>query len=166
MQGPCQPGRVNGDTLSAPVLRIRLPMNDQNLVRGLVLLAISLAFGVTSLRYPIGAFSRAGPGLFPLMVSSLLFLIGVITVVRSRFVQRVPLNFNMTNIAIILVSLSGLALISKHLNMIVGIVFMVFFASMAGKSSYSIVRNIKISLGLIAVAFAFQKLLSLNLPLY
>ena len=29
-------------------------------------MAISLAFGLTSLRYPIGEFSRAGPGLFPL----------------------------------------------------------------------------------------------------
>ena len=141
-------------------------MNDENLVRGLVLIAISLAFGLGSLRYPIGEFSRAGPGLFPLLVSSLLLLIGLITVVRSRFVERVPLNFNLKNIAIILVSLCGFALISEHLNMIAGIVFMVFFASLAGKTSYSIVRNIKVSLGLIAVAFAFQKLLSLNLPLY
>ena len=60
-------------------------MNDRNLVRGLFLLAISLAFGLGSLRYHVGEFSRAGPGLFPLMVSCLLFLIGLITVVRSRF---------------------------------------------------------------------------------
>jgi Tripartite tricarboxylate transporter TctB family len=141
-------------------------MNDQNLVRGLVLIAISLAFGLGSLRYSIGEFSRAGPGLFPLMVSSLLLLIGVVTVVRSRFVERVPLDFNLKNIAIILVSLCGFAMISAHINMIAGILFMVFFASMAGKSSYSIARNLKVSAGLIAVAFAFQKLLSLNLPLY
>jgi hypothetical protein len=141
-------------------------MNDRNLVRGLFLIAFSLAFGLESLRYPIGQFSRAGPGLFPLMVSSLLFLIGLITVVRSRFVERIPLDFNMKNIAIILSSLCGFAVISEYVNMIVGIVFMVFCASFAGMSSYSVVRNIKISAGLIAVAFAFQKLLGLNLPLY
>ena len=56
-------------------------MNDRNLVRGLFLMAISLAFGLVSLRYPMGDFSRAGPGLFPLTVSCLLFMIGVITVV-------------------------------------------------------------------------------------
>src|SRR6266702_1823376 len=140
-------------------------MNDRNLVRGLFLIAISLAFGLTSLRYPIGQFSRAGPGLFPLMVSSLLFLIGLITVVRSHFVERVHLNFNMKNIALILASLCGFAVISAHLNMIVGIAFMVFCASFAG-TSYSVVRNLKISAGLIAIAFAFQKLLALNLPLY
>src|SRR5450631_3907446 len=141
-------------------------MNDRNLVRGLFLIAISLAFGLESLHYPRGEFSRAGPGLFPLIVSGLLFLIGVITVVRSRFVERVHLEFNMKNIAIILASLCGFAVISEYVNMIVGIVFMVFFASLSGTSSYSVARNLKISAGLIPVALAFQKLLGFNLPLY
>jgi hypothetical protein len=141
-------------------------MNDRNLARGLFLVAISLAFGLGSLRYHIGEFSRAGPGLFPLMVSCLLFLIGLITVVRSRFDERVPLNFNLKNIAIILASLCGFAVISEYLNMIAGIVFMVFCASFAGTSSYSVMRNLKISAGLIAIALAFQKLLGFNLPLY
>ena len=141
-------------------------MNDRNLVRGLFLIAISLAFGLTSLHYPIGHFSRAGPGLFPMLVSGLLLLIGVITVARSRFVERVPIDFKMKNIAIILASLGGFAVISEHLNMIAGIVFMVFCASFAGTAKYSVMRNLKISAGLIAVALAFQKLLGFNLPLY
>ena len=57
-------------------------------------------------------------------------------------------------------------MISEHVNMIAGIVFMVFCASFAGTASYSVVRNLKIAAGLIAVAFAFQKLLGFNLPLY
>ena len=141
-------------------------MNDRNLVRGLFLVAISLAFGLQSLRYRIGDFSHAGPGLFPLMVSCLLLLIGVITMLRSRFVERVPLEFNLKNIAIILASLCGFALISEHLNMIAGIAFMVFCASFAGTASYSVMRNLKVTAGLIAVALAFQKLLGFNLPLY
>ncbi|HEV7577029.1 MAG TPA: tripartite tricarboxylate transporter TctB family protein [Caldimonas sp.] len=140
-------------------------MNDRNLARGLFLIAIALAFGLQALRYPIGHFSRAGAGLFPLMVSALLLLIGVITAVRSRFEERVPVDFNVKNIAIILSSLCGFAVISAYVNMIAGIVFMVFFSSLAA-SSYSTVRNLKISLGLVAMAFAFQKLLGLNLPLY
>ena len=129
-------------------------------------MVISLVFGLASLRYPIGQFSRAGPGLFPLLVSCLLFLIGLITVARSRLVERAHLDFKMKNIAIILASLCGFAVISERLDIIAGIVFMVFCASFAGKSSYSVMRNIKISAGLIAVAFAFQRLLGLNLPLY
>ena len=141
-------------------------MNDKNLVRGLVLISVSLAFGLPALRYPMGEFSRAGPGLFPLMVSSLLLLIGVVSVVRSHFVESVHLDFKMKNIAIILASLCGFALISHFVNMTVGIAFMVFCASFAGTASYSVMRNIYISAGLVAVALAFQKLLGFNLPLY
>jgi hypothetical protein len=141
-------------------------MNDRNLLRGLFLVAISLSFGLAALRYPIGQFSRAGPGLFPLMVSSLLLLIGLVTVLRSRLVERLPLDINFKNIAIVLASLCGFAVISKFVNMIAGIAFMVFIASFAGKAKYSVLRNIKISAGLIAVALAFQKLLGFNLPLY
>jgi hypothetical protein len=140
-------------------------MNDRNLVRGLFLVAVSLAFGLGALRYPVGSFSRAGPGLFPLLVSGLLLVIGLITIVRARFLVRVPLQFNLKNIALVLLSLAGFALLSEHVNMIAGIVFMVFCSSLAG-TSYSVVRNLKISAGLVAIAFAFHKLLGLNLPLY
>ncbi|MBC7471260.1 MAG: tripartite tricarboxylate transporter TctB family protein [Ramlibacter sp.] len=141
-------------------------MNDRNLVRGLFLMAISLAFGLQAMRYPIGQFGRAGPGLFPLMVAGLLFLIAVITVVRSRFMAHDHVDFNIKNIGLILASLCGFALASHFVNMILGIAVMVFIASFAGKAKYSVLRNLYISAGLVAVALAFQKLLGFNLPLY
>ena len=140
-------------------------MNDRTLVRGVFLIVISLMFGLGALRYNIGRFERAGPGLFPLLVSSLLLLVGVATIVRSRYMERIPIVFNYKNIAIILASLCGFAFVSEHFKMIAGIVFMVFCASFAA-SSYSVVRNLKISAGLVAIALVFQKLLGFNLPLY
>jgi hypothetical protein len=128
-------------------------------------MAISLAFGLTSTSYKIGDFARAGPGLFPAIVSALLFLIGVATVIRSRFVAHVPLELHVKNIAIILGSLCGFALVSMFTNMIAGIVFMVFCATLAG-TSYSWKRNLKIAAGLVVMALVFQRLLGLNLPLY
>lgn len=140
-------------------------MIDRNLARGLFLCAIALSFGLPALRYGIGTLSHAGPGLFPLMVSSLLLLIGVLTVVRSRFVEKLPLHFQVRNIAILLAGLCAFALVSQLLNMTVGIVAMVLIASRAG-SSRSLLLSLKIAAGLVAVAFAFQKLLGLNLPLF
>ena len=140
-------------------------MNDRNLVRGLFLMAIALAFGITALQYPSGSFSRPGPGMFPLMVSSLLLLIGIATVVRSRYVERVHLQLQYKNIGLILGSLCAFAIVSEYVNMILGIIVMVFLASFAA-SSYSIWRNVKIAAGLIAMAFVLQKFLGLNLPLY
>ncbi|MFS2033048.1 tripartite tricarboxylate transporter TctB family protein [Polaromonas sp. CT11-55] len=139
--------------------------NNRNFIRGLCLMAIALVFGGVSFNYTLGELSRSGPGLFPLLVSSFLFVIGVLTVVRSHFVDPVPLDYSIKNIAIILLSLVGFSLISQFVNMILGIVFLVFCSTLAG-TSYSLVRNVKISLGLIAVAFAFKHLLGLSLPLY
>jgi hypothetical protein len=140
-------------------------MIDRNLSRGLFLMAISLAFGLTALKYPIGDFGRAGPGLFPALVSSMLFMIGVATVIRSRYVDKVRLDMNMRNIAIILGSLCAFAVVTLFVNMIAGIITMVFVSTIAGKT-YSWKRNVKICIGLVLMAFVFAKLLGMNLPLY
>lgn len=140
-------------------------MNDRNLARGLFLMAIALAFGLGALRYPIGTLGRAGAGLFPLLVSGLLFVLALATIVRARLVQAVPLDFALKNIALIMLSLCGLAAISRAVDMAAGIVFMVFVASFAGRSR-SWTRSLKISAALIAVAFALQRFLGLNLSLF
>ncbi|MBC7378670.1 MAG: tripartite tricarboxylate transporter TctB family protein [Burkholderiaceae bacterium] len=138
---------------------------NRNFIRGLFLMAIAALFGGVATKYPIGQLSRSGPGLFPLGVSCMLFAIGLLSVVRSHFVEPVPLDYNVKNIVLVLTGITGLALISQYLNMILGITFLVFVVTYAG-TSYSIVRNVKISLGLIAVAFAFKQFLGLQLPLY
>ncbi|HZQ60655.1 MAG TPA: tripartite tricarboxylate transporter TctB family protein [Casimicrobiaceae bacterium] len=140
-------------------------MNDRHLLKGLFLIGIALAFGLGAMRYPMGSLGRAGPGLFPFLVSSVLFLLGAAMIVRSRLQERKAMYFNVKNIAVILGSLAGFALLSEYINMIVGIVFLVFCATIAG-TSYSITRNIKVAIGLVAIAVAFQKLLGLQLPLY
>lgn len=140
-------------------------MNNRNLVKGLFLMLIAVGFGSIAITYGVGSFSRSGPGLFPLLVSGILFAAGLATTVRAYFVEPVPLDYNVKNIAIVLASLVGFAVISEHLNMLLGIVFLVFCATLAG-TSYSVVRNLKITAGLIAVAFAFKHGLGLNLPLF
>jgi hypothetical protein len=140
-------------------------MIDRHLARGLFLMAIALAFGLQSFHYSIGSFGRPGPGMFPLIVSSMLLLIDIATVVRSRMVQHEKLQFNFRNIGLIVGSLVAFVLVSRFVNMTLGIAAMVFIAGFAA-TSYSWVRNLKIAVALIAVAFAFHKFLGLNLPLY
>ena len=140
-------------------------MSNRNFVRGLCIMAIALLFGGVAFNYKLGELSRSGPGLFPLMVSSFLFVIGLITVVRAHYLAPVPLDYNVKNIALIILSLCGFVMASEFINMIVGIIFLVFCSTLAG-TTYSVVRNVKISVGLIAVAFAFKNFLGLSLPLY
>ena len=82
---------------------------------------------------------------------------------RQRKAQQPTFNFK--NIGLIIASLCFFAMVSQYVNMIAGIVVMVFVAAIAG-TSYSVVRNLQISVGLILVALVFQKLLGFNLPLY
>jgi hypothetical protein len=140
-------------------------MIDRNLSRGLFLIAVSLAFGITALHYPFGNFGRAGAGLFPTVVSAMLLLIGIATVIRSRFVPKIPLDLHVRNIAIILGSLCTFALVTRFVNMFSAIVLMVFLATLAG-TTYSWKRNVKISIALCLMALMFAKLLGMNLPLY
>jgi hypothetical protein len=140
-------------------------MNDRNLWRGPFLSAVAFAFGASAARYPLGDLAHVGPGLFPLLVSGLLLLIGLGMIVRCLFVEKQPIDFRFRNVAIILGSLCGFAFISQVVNMIAGITFLVFFSGIAA-SSYSWTRNVKTSVGLILVALAFRNFLGLNLPLY
>lgn len=141
-------------------------MIDRNLARGIFVVLLALLFGVPAvLHYPIGNFARGGPGLFPTMVSGILGVIGLSMIIRSRFTRPERLEINLKNIGIIIASLVVFALVSEHLNMIAGIVLMVFIAALAG-TNYSWWRNVKVSAMLVIFAFGFQRLLGLNLPLY
>ncbi|MDQ7955925.1 MAG: tripartite tricarboxylate transporter TctB family protein [Rhodocyclaceae bacterium] len=141
-------------------------MIDKNLARGIFVLLLAILFGVPAvLHYPIGNFARGGPGLFPTMVSCILGLIGIAMIVRSRFTKPERLEINLKNIGIIVGSLVAFAVVSEHVNMIAGIVLMVFIAALAG-TNYSWWRNVKVAAVLVLFAFGFQRLLGLNLPLY
>jgi hypothetical protein len=139
-------------------------MKNMNLVRGVFLIVISLLFGSTAMTYSIGKFGKAGPGLFPLVVSCMLLVIGIVTVIGAHFKPPAPVSYNFKNIALVLLGLCGFALISQYVNMILGVLFLVFTTAYAA-SSFTVVRNLQISGCLVAIAFAFKYLLGLNLPL-
>jgi Tripartite tricarboxylate transporter TctB family len=140
-------------------------MINREVARGAILGAIALAFGLKSLSYPMGTIGRMGAGYFPLIVSIMLLLVAVAVLVRSCFVEPVPLVFDVKNIGLMILSILGFAVISQYLNMLLAIVFLVFVSSLAA-NTYSLVRCAKITAGLFVVAFMLQRLLGVSLPLY
>ena len=137
-------------------------MYNQNLLRGLFLAALALAFALGATRLSVGDFARAGPGLFPLMVSGLLLVLAIIMIVRSRVIAAEPFHFSVRNISSIMLALASFVVITKLVNMMAGIVALVFVGSFAA-TSWSWKRNLQISVVLILIAIGFQKLLGLNL---
>ena len=55
----------------------------RDVASGLVVVALGLAFAVGATTYAIGSAARMGPGFYPLVVGTLLVVLGVVIVVRS-----------------------------------------------------------------------------------
>jgi hypothetical protein len=140
-------------------------MVNQNIGRGLLLGAVALLFLVQAPNYTIGSLGHPGPGLFPVMIASVLLFIGIVIVARSYFLEAVPLDFRFRNIALIASALVGFALISQYLNMLAGIAFMATVASLASED-FSIRRTATIAAALCVIAFAMKRFLGVQLPLY
>ncbi|MBC9878635.1 tripartite tricarboxylate transporter TctB family protein [Bradyrhizobium sp. INPA01-394B] len=138
---------------------------NRDLVKGLSLLAIALFFGLQANSYPLGTLGRAGPGMFPLVVSALLFLVGSAIVVRTRIVRGDRLEFKARNIALVAAGLLSFVLLSGYVNMLVGLTVMVLISSYAA-SDFKLSRALALSAVLACVALAMKLGLGLQLPLY
>ncbi|WP_257168043.1 tripartite tricarboxylate transporter TctB family protein [Bradyrhizobium sp. SRS-191] len=138
---------------------------NRDLAKGLSLIAIALVFGLQARGYSLGTLGRAGPGMFPLVVSALLFLVGLAIVVRTRLVSGGRLEFKARNIALVAAGLLSFVLLSENVNMLVGLVVMVLITSYAA-SDFKLSRALMLSAVLASVALAMKLGLGLQLPLY
>jgi len=137
---------------------------NKKLLTGIIFILFAVVFGAGSAGYRVGHLDDPGPALFPLIVSGALAILGIINLIEGIVLEKVTADFKLKNIAIITTSLIVFAILSEYVNMIVGIVALISISS-AATTPYSVSRTIKITAGLIAVAFAFKYLLGVNLPL-
>jgi len=137
---------------------------NKNLLTGLLFMMFALVFGINGLRYQFGNFADAGPGLFPVVLSVCLFLLGLVTVIKHFLTADTPVDFKFKNIAIVSAGLLGFAVTTQYLGMLAGTAVLVSVTS-ACATSYSVARVVKITVGLVVIAVAFKYLLGLNLPL-
>lgn len=138
---------------------------NRNLARGLTFIAVALFFGIQASTYRLGDLAQAGPGLFPLIVSVIVGVIGLIMVVGSRFRQSELLHFNFKIVAIVMASLLGFAVLTDLVGALVGVMFLVFVSALAAEK-YNWKLNVKITLGLMAITYLFSAVLGVGLRLY
>jgi len=140
-------------------------MINQLTGRGLLLVAVALLFLLQAPNLTVGNLSRPGPGLFPVIISSILLVIGITIIGRSFLMERVPFEFHWRNLALIVVSLLSFALISEYVNMLAGIAVMTTIACYASED-FSIPRTATIVVVLCAIAWSMRRFLGVQLPLY
>jgi len=140
-------------------------MINQLTGRGLLLVAVALLFLLQAPSLTVGNLSRPGPGLFPVIISSILLLIGITIIGRSFLMERVPFEFHWKNLALIAGALVSFALVSEYVNMLAGIAVMATIACYASED-FSIPRTATIVVALCAIAWAMRRFLGVQLPLY
>lgn len=63
--------------------RSEVLLRDKNILAGLIFMAIAATFGYAAYRLPLGSTLRMGPGYFPLVLTGLLGLLGLLTAING-----------------------------------------------------------------------------------
>lgn len=67
-------------------------LDQTDLISGVVFILLGLFFGVQSLGLELGTSLRMGPGYFPLVLSGVLILLGIVVLARSAVAQNGPMG--------------------------------------------------------------------------
>lgn len=139
-------------------------LKDRDLLSGLLFLAIGGGFSLGALDLSIGTARRMGPGYFPLMIGSLLALIGLALMVKSIIRRRpVPIErLYLRPLAGLTLSICTFAFLIEEAGLVLTSIATVIVAGVA-LSETKWTENALIAIGMSAFSVIVFKLL-LGLP--
>jgi hypothetical protein len=142
-------------------MRIRL---STDLLTGLLFLAFGGFVIIYGARYPLGTAARMGAGLYPLLVSCALVLLGAILVVRSLFRPGEVLEaINARPLFFVLLGTLAFALLVERSGFVIASVALVFAARIGGGDFHW--REVTVLAGVLVAFIGALFWLGLSLPL-
>lgn len=152
--------------------------SQKDFFAGLMFLVVGIAFAWGATNYTIGEGARMGPGYFPLLLGAILALIGVVVVFQSMVVETEdgdpvgaiawkPLFFVIAANLVFGLMIGGLPKLGiPAMGLIVGIIALVFVASLAGDQFRA--KEVAVLAAVLCVLsyVAFVWLLSLQFPVW
>lgn len=129
------------------------------------------AFGsatvLTGSEYGLGTATRMGPGYFPVMLGSLLVVIGIVSLIRSFLRRGEPIGkFALKQAALILGSVLLFGLLVRPAGLVIALIVLVVGASFASEK-FNFKTALLLSAGLVAFSsLVFVKGLGVPLPLF
>ena len=141
---------------------------NQRRAGGLFFLFVGIFFIPLSLELPIGTFTEPGPAVFPLVLASLLFIIGLMSVFSSTGKPKIDGNRDFTNLArplaIILLTLAFIIVMGRLGYLLSSFVYLfsLFFLVSRYRWFYSTILS-----GILAAGswYFFGKILGIFLPM-
>jgi hypothetical protein len=138
----------------------------KDLLAGLIFMGFGLAFGYASLNYSIGTALRMGPGYFPLLLSGLMVLLGIVITVQSFFVgaDETPLGrVPWLGLVLIIGALVFFGLTVRGLGLAPALFVTTFLSAYASERT-GILEALALAAGLVAVSMVIF-VWALGLPL-
>jgi len=137
---------------------------NNNLISGLFLSAIGLIFLIYSTEYELGSLRNIGPGWFPLIISSMLFVFGFIIALSSiRSPQQTSFDFK--SLAIVSIGIFLFSLTIESVGLLVSVLGIVVVFSFLLK--VSCIEKILLTLGITGFTFIlFSFVLEISIKLW
>lgn len=134
---------------------------------GLMFLAFAAATLVTASGYSMGRGGRMGPGYFPILLGSVLALLGLILLIRSFAIEGERIaRFNLRPLIVLVVCVIFFGATIQWLGLVLSLSVTVFLAALAGRE-FRPVESALLSAGLTAASLViFVAALGLPLPVW
>ncbi len=138
---------------------------------GLLFIAIGLGFFVTGFQYNLGSAARMGPGYFPVMLSGLLIVIGVVVSLRSLVKTddtdaRPLVSANVKSVASVIGGTVLFGIVLANLGLVLAIFALVITSSAAaGRAFHWQTFALAVALSAFSAAI-FVFALGLSIPLW
>ena len=110
-------------------------LNSQDFMAGLAFMAFGIVGIVVAHDYEMGTAVRMGPGYFPLILSWLLTLIGLVIAVYGLAVERIPMDkWSIRALGLVLGAVTLFGFFLEVLGMVVSVVLLVTVSSVASRN--------------------------------
>lgn len=146
-------------------------LKHKDVISGFFLLALGLSVVVASfIEYRIGSFSRMGPGLFPVIVGSLLALLGFVVLIvpllkRSGSSALLP-SIEPRPFFVILAAIGTFAIVIEYFGLIPAVIMVTFISAMAHSSTTLLITTVVAVVISASAAILFRGLLQIPLDLF
>lgn len=129
-------------------------------------LLFGLAAVIIGQEYPMGTAGKMGPAYFPIILASLLILVGGIGIVRSFLVDGVKIEkFYLKELAIVLSAVLLFGVLVRGAGLVPSVIVLIMLSAYASPQ-FKLGQNLLLAIGLAGFsALVFVKLLGLPMPI-
>ncbi|KRA55919.1 tripartite tricarboxylate transporter TctB family protein [Devosia sp. Root635] len=149
--------------------RTEVLLRDKNVLAGLIFLLIAGTYGYAAFRLPLGSTLRMGPGYFPLMLTGMLGLLGLLSVVngfRTASPETGVSGFVWSRVALVCGAALFFALCLDGLGLPLAVFGTVLIAAMASQR-FRLVEGLLLALAVAVASWVlFHVLLGLSFRMF